>query len=232
MNPRQLKKQLLFSFLMVNFLLVAILFTVFAWFTLQDQTMVGNFSVSIQSPHVIEANVETYAIGDYSQDVFGKTFYLALENNELVHLDYLPTYDDRDIIFTEFKPYLALNLRFKLASNNADCRILATTVHDFQTTANNWISNCTRFLVAAYTEDTKTLFVNSNPLSFVSVNENDISKEGTIELLRDNFTSRDVSLWFILEYHKSAIDYIHDIFFGSIVEMITYENDIRLEIDD
>lgn len=70
MSSRQLKKQLVFSILMVNFLLVAIFFTVFSWFTLQDQNTVGNFYVNIQSPNVIEASIETFAIGTVVKNLF------------------------------------------------------------------------------------------------------------------------------------------------------------------
>ena len=50
--------------------------------------------------------------------------------------------------------------------------------------------------------------------------------------MHDSFSDQNISLWFILEYNKSAIEYIRSHFDGPIVEVITYENDIRLEITD
>ncbi|HRS30811.1 MAG TPA: hypothetical protein P5546_05745 [Bacilli bacterium] len=233
MSSRQLKKQLVFSILMVNFLLVAIFFTVFSWFTLQDQNTVGNFYVNIQSPNVIEASIETFAIGTVVKNGSEKTFFLALDdNNEPIPLDYLPTYDDREILLTEYKPYLALNLRFKITSENANVAISAATFKNFQSTAENFISNCTQFILVSYSDPTQPLTPLSEPISFVSIDGENVYKEKSIEIMHDSFSDQNISLWFILEYNKSAIEYIRSHFDGPIVEVITYENDIRLEITD
>ena len=228
---QHLLKEFLSSLLILIFTFICLLGSVFAWFTLQENVEINAFQATVRSKYITSVNISTYAISGITTGP-PKMYTLASSNDHPIPLQDLPMYDNEGIVLNEYKTYLAANLTFTVTEDNIDLKIVAHTENDIVYNSDNWLSNCIQIVSVEY-NGSFDLSSQGMTNSFVTVGETELSKTNTIELqLLNGLKVGAVSIWFVFEYNRPAIEVIHEKNILSKTELINYKNDIRLELRD
>lgn len=226
MKIRKRLKNVLFSVLILCVSLAISASAVFAWFDLRNDSDLRGFKINVTSKDVSNVALKTYAISDITTGA--QTDYtLAIKDNNYVPLHEVPVFDSLGIALNDYKTSLAINLTFSV-HKDATYAVYAEAAEQVILGTENWLSNCARFLPTNFSSGILTS--SDVPKSFVTVQENTLSKTQRIEILRAFCPQGEVSFWFVLEYHADAVNIIKAANSEAEEETIFYSNDIRFEM--
>lgn len=229
-NIKNYRNKLFLSALALIISLIVSISSVFAWFNMNTNTKLYGFNLNIQSNSVINATINTYAISEINEVESQKTYILALNQSNLIPLFFIPSFDFKNISYSLYKPAIAININFTLTIE-AEFEVIAKAQSELITIGeNNFLSNCAQFITVNYNYNEKSLTSYNSPVSFVSLQQTELSKVNTIQLLQNTITDGSISLWFVLEYNIDVLQEIHNKNFSLNKEFIIFSNDISLEI--
>lgn len=224
------KKNLFLSAMALCLSLFIATSVIFAWFSMNTSPKINSFTLNVNSSFISNATVNAYAVSTIIEEGSQKTYMLAINENNLVFLQNIPDFDFLGIAFNEYRACLAINITFTLI-NDFECAVIVNTTKGLiKIGSENWLSNCIQFVSANFNANDLSLTSYGTPKSFVTLEQDELSKIDNMEISRNNYFTGSVSLWFILEYNSDVLLKIHNENTELNDEYISYGNDIALEI--
>jgi hypothetical protein len=224
------KKRLLLSGLALCVSFVTLITAVFGWFSLNDFPAIDGFSFFVYSNPISNITYNAYAVSAVALNGTLKQYTLASDNNNLIPLQNIPSFDFENITLNEYEPFLAVNVNFSLI-RSIDLVLLALTEKDLITIDyQNWLSNCAEFVPADFNVENLSLTSDALPKSFVTIEQGQLSKINALEVFSGAFFAGNVSLWFVIGYKSDVLQIIHNENSVYSYEYISFLNDIKLEI--
>lgn len=229
-NKGKNKKNLIFTILALCFSIVVATSTIFAWFSISNNTGVEGFTLNVRTNSIINATVNTYAISLTIGEQLQNNYALALNESNFIPLQQIPNFDFNNIALNDYRACLALNINFTLTQNE-ECVITARATNNLVTIGTeNWLSNCILFYSANYNSNDSSLITYDTPETFVTLVQNQLNKIDNIEIYHNSVVAGNVSIWYVLEYNSDVLLKIHNDNTVLDDEYINYYNDIVLEI--